>query len=280
MKTTHTHRGTCQTCGRVHAVDNTTRLVAKHGYTVDFGYFNGVCRGGRSEKPAEFDVSLTHKMIIECTESAKDEDKAAFDLRMSVVIPETFERWNKDLRITKRSRWGKEYQTNGAYETLPIVQATTEELERTVETHIFKHERNAKGLRDHAKMLATHVLPRLGWPLYDANPVKPEPPKAVVDVATATVHGAFPTKIARKNALDKLNRNFDLQKGALQDLCLNVPDAERTEAQNEVYYGPMELHQWRPKHSAKALEAFPQAAKIVADIEMLVKTREAIKAAP
>ncbi len=43
-----THNGTCQACGNVQA--NTPNGIAKHGYTVDWGFFNGVCPG--SDRPA------------------------------------------------------------------------------------------------------------------------------------------------------------------------------------------------------------------------------------
>jgi len=42
---THTHKGTCQLCGRIQAVNNKTGEIAKHGYTVDYGFFSGTCRG-------------------------------------------------------------------------------------------------------------------------------------------------------------------------------------------------------------------------------------------
>lgn len=45
IKVTHTHRGHCQFCLRVHALDVGTGLVAKHGYTVSHGYFRGECPG-------------------------------------------------------------------------------------------------------------------------------------------------------------------------------------------------------------------------------------------
>ena len=41
----HSHKGTCQLCGRIHAVNNKTGEIAKHGYTVDYGFFNGTCGG-------------------------------------------------------------------------------------------------------------------------------------------------------------------------------------------------------------------------------------------
>tara|TARA_Y100000816_G_scaffold177373_1_gene128019 strand:- start:625 stop:1464 length:840 start_codon:yes stop_codon:yes gene_type:complete len=63
MKTTHTHRGHCQACGRVHAVDTAKNLLAKHGYTVEFGYFDGVCTGS-DRKPLEVDKSFTEATIV------------------------------------------------------------------------------------------------------------------------------------------------------------------------------------------------------------------------
>ena len=63
MKTTHTHRGHCQACGRVQAVDTANNLLAKHGYTVDFGYFDGVCTGS-DRKPLEVDKSFSEATIV------------------------------------------------------------------------------------------------------------------------------------------------------------------------------------------------------------------------
>lgn len=45
MKDTHTHRGHCQYCLRVIAIDVTTGQLAKHGYTVRGGMFQGQCPG-------------------------------------------------------------------------------------------------------------------------------------------------------------------------------------------------------------------------------------------
>lgn len=45
MKVTHTHRGHCQLCVSVQAIDPESGRIAKHGYTVEFGYFNGTCPG-------------------------------------------------------------------------------------------------------------------------------------------------------------------------------------------------------------------------------------------
>ncbi len=64
----HTHRGTCQACGAVQAVDNSTRLMAKHGYTVDWGFFSGVCSGA-GEQPMEESTVFADATIKRLMES-------------------------------------------------------------------------------------------------------------------------------------------------------------------------------------------------------------------
>lgn len=63
-----THNGTCQACGRVQAVKANGRL-AKHGYTVDFGYFSGTCRGS-DRAPLEIDRSHCDQTIVDLREYA------------------------------------------------------------------------------------------------------------------------------------------------------------------------------------------------------------------
>ena len=60
--TKHTHKGTCQACGRVQAVNNKSGMVAKHGYTVDWGYFSGICQGS-DEAPLEQSTDVTLRII-------------------------------------------------------------------------------------------------------------------------------------------------------------------------------------------------------------------------
>jgi len=62
MKTTHTHKGVCQVCGLVHAVDNKTNLLAKHGYDVQWGFFRGVCMGA-DNLPLQLDRTLVDRTI-------------------------------------------------------------------------------------------------------------------------------------------------------------------------------------------------------------------------
>ena len=51
-------RGNCQICGRVHAYNR--GFVAAHGYTIQHGWFEGVC-AGQNFKPMQLDRSETDK---------------------------------------------------------------------------------------------------------------------------------------------------------------------------------------------------------------------------
>lgn len=61
-----THQGTCQICGKMHKVNNKTGLLATHGYTLEYGFFNGEC-DGRHQKPFEVssDALVKHIASVE-----------------------------------------------------------------------------------------------------------------------------------------------------------------------------------------------------------------------
>lgn len=75
-KHTHTHRGHCQLCASVQAIDMRTGVIAKHGYTVEHGYFQGECPGSgllslhteRSKCDAE--IKRSRETAASCRETA------------------------------------------------------------------------------------------------------------------------------------------------------------------------------------------------------------------
>lgn len=71
-----THNGTCQACGRQQAVNNKTGLLAKHGYTVDYGYFSGTC-GGSDRKPLEAETDFNVATVAAVRHWADDQDSKA-----------------------------------------------------------------------------------------------------------------------------------------------------------------------------------------------------------
>lgn len=59
-----TNRGTCQWCGRVQMLPS--GRLAKHGYTKEWGFFNGICRGS-GELPLEVSCDLVKQSIVWAT---------------------------------------------------------------------------------------------------------------------------------------------------------------------------------------------------------------------
>jgi len=331
MKTTHTHRGTCQACGSIQAVDNNTKLLAKHGYKVIYGAFQYVCNAA-GISPAEHDVSYTRQTIANCIRAAEGHEEDARKLKSGELVPSMFKRWNPKKEKVERTRGGGERKTMGDYDALPIAQATPDERKARIDEAIADAEMNAAGFRGHAQFLNRDVIPRLGQPLYPneeltktaltqglkfshegheyelmrpafsqwgsdrligwyvkrvgaeahrelrwtskeiRNAMNPKP---------VIAKGGYTTKKARKDDLDKLNRVFDKKRDAIQKLCLDARvGGNMTEEQNNIYWGPMQLSHWRPKHGALVVKVFPAAAPLVQDIETLVAERLRIKAAP
>jgi hypothetical protein len=71
-----THNGHCQICGRQQALPN--GRLSKHGYTVDWGYFNGVCTGA-NHAPLEESRELTDNVIVSLREYADEQERRAED---------------------------------------------------------------------------------------------------------------------------------------------------------------------------------------------------------
>jgi len=85
-----THRGTCQVCGRAQAHFKGT--IAKHGYTVDWGFFNGVCQGAEA-LPLEYDKALTESIITQLRVTvAPRAELLAAELAAGTVEPKWFKR--------------------------------------------------------------------------------------------------------------------------------------------------------------------------------------------
>lgn len=69
-----THTGTCQCCGNRQKLPN--GVLSKHGYTVDYGWFNGVCYGA-GELPFEQSKDLIEDFIVKAEERAVELNEKA-----------------------------------------------------------------------------------------------------------------------------------------------------------------------------------------------------------
>jgi hypothetical protein len=181
-KTNHTHRGTCQVCGRVQAIDNTTGVVAKHGYKVSgWGFFKGVC-GGAGCKPAEKDLTVTHDIIAQLEDIADCHDVTAAgygNYRMlSGYAPEiTIEFGATAIRVTHHEVWdanalGKTrrngFVSKGAYVMVAVTDETPWHKVRDAQERAKNIElQGARMARAHISMLRSKVIPRLGKPMFE-----------------------------------------------------------------------------------------------------------------
>jgi hypothetical protein len=279
MKTEHTHRGTCQACGARQAVDNSTSLVAKHGYKVaGFGYFAGVCYGA-DHNPAELDVTLTHRTIANLTDYAAERDRlsALYASRDLMVYRHDVSVWVKDGKV---GRYG---QRSGMYvtRTYPLFGATDSMIEREYNREAEGQASAAERARSHIEFLRKDVLPRLGQPLFavadEVATVKPADGK--VNVRTGHVEGTFRTKAAKKTALEAVGREYEKARRVIMDKILEVSYEDRTPAMRELYdVLPFDLHNYRAKQGAAVIVVYPQMADTVAEMGRLFDLRTSIKA--
>lgn len=289
-KTTHTNRATCQVCGRIQAVDNGSQIVAKHGYVVaGYGFFNGVCPGAHY-LPAEKSLKVTHEIIEMLTKDAARHDarakaygafkrvgsKLVFGANAARLT--TYEVYDASLTVVKKDCYGNTYNSRGGYRTVAITADTSSLIVEDEQNKArVGAEQQANAARAHVSMMKKFIVPRLGKEMYaGAETVKSDRKAA----KAAKVEGLrFPTKVSRKNALEELSRTYRGLIDELQNFFLAIPHAQRTAAQSEVYYAPLDLCNWRPKHAEAALREFPQAVSIVTSINNLATMREDIKAA-
>lgn len=79
-------RGNCQCCGRDQAVLATTGTLAKHGYTVKGGWFQGVC-SGHHHRAMQDDRSVTDRIVAEVRSQVAELRKTAQAYRVGTAHP-------------------------------------------------------------------------------------------------------------------------------------------------------------------------------------------------
>lgn len=155
-----THNGTCQACGRVQAVIPRTGKLAKHGYTVDWGYFDGVCYGS-DELPVEHGTDVLDRTAANLTAQAETADAYTVDTIPAVTYRE-FKGYHgkrqhyETHRFTTEAEWGAFRKTRNVGGTW--ASQCRAEVER------FKSF--AERCRTHVAFLAQLKSNRYGQPLF------------------------------------------------------------------------------------------------------------------
>ena len=163
----HTHTGTCQLCGREHAVNEKTGVIAKHGYTVDYGFFSGTCRGAGCQP-----LQISREDLD--TNIERWEERANLDLAITAAdiakVPVTVLVTNGAFGSYREKRMMDEegYKIaarNDHYNSFPT-------FAEAVETYLtYTIHRRATGLLAHCEDMKVRATAILGTDLF---PVKAE----------------------------------------------------------------------------------------------------------
>jgi hypothetical protein len=272
MKTKGQHRGHCQKCGAIQVVlPNGT--LADHGYTVPNGYFRGICQGSH-ELPLQVSRVITDAIIVELNALAVRNEDYASDLLAGTKVPE---------QAQQLTSWGAREYTYEGSKQVPILKAwntaTQAEQNAQIELEIGQAESDARLFRGHAKSMSDLIALVHGAALIDRD-AEELARKAERTAKTAPIAGAYRTKIEQKRALEGLNNAYSKLARIIKDHYLNAR-VKGGELANEMYYAiPFNLHCWRAKHTALVLDVYPELAKEVEAIEILVTNRNEIKARP
>ena len=152
-----THTGHCQACGRLQAVNPSTGKLAKHGYTVDFGFFNGTCAGS-DHAPLEHDTALNIqivKQLRDWADGVEAEAKGEITAVPVEVRTDTLDRYGRRLRTVKWMERAEFEATQPRYAT----------FDRAVEQRRVILQRQADHARDKSVELANMRAVIHGQPL-------------------------------------------------------------------------------------------------------------------
>lgn len=116
-----THTGTCQACGRRQAVHVKTGMIAKHGYTTTYGFFNGTC-GGSDHLPLELDTAVNVATVAALVKFAAEHDAKANAEMTTVPVKDytdqrdAYGRRKTIVRQIDRAEWDSRRDCYGSFD--------------------------------------------------------------------------------------------------------------------------------------------------------------------
>lgn len=155
--TTATHNGTCQACGRQHAVNPKTGNLAKHGYTVDWGFFNGTCSGS-DRAPLEIAAEHNIEIIVALRARAAELDAEAEGEIAKVPVEYYSDARDDKGRRIKVAKWLDRAE-------FEATRPSYEKFDREVGYLRSRLHNQARNFRSHAADLENLRITRHGQPL-------------------------------------------------------------------------------------------------------------------
>jgi len=153
----HTHRAHCQVCGAQQAVNNETGMLAKHGYTVEHGFFEGECPGSHN-LPIEVDHTMTDNIIDDLSRQAdRIEAQIAVGIKMVTYRYEVIEGGQRVKKMTKLT----EDNIESVFAELGKIYYSRS-WEEQVERYEWTLKRQVTFLRGHCDMMTDMIAKRHG----------------------------------------------------------------------------------------------------------------------
>lgn len=165
----HTHRGTCQVCGSQQAVDNKTGMLAKHGYTVEHGFFEGECPGSHN-LPLEADRTMTDNIIGDLTRQAERIQKRIAEGPKHIAI--TYEVGDRYNRVKKVATVTADTVEQVFAEIGKRFYNAEYQWEELVEREIWKLKKQVIFLIGHCDMMTDLIEKRHGADLYPVERIE------------------------------------------------------------------------------------------------------------
>ena len=166
----HTHRGTCQVCGAQQAVNNETGMMAKHGYTVEHGFFEGECPGSHN-LPLEADRTMTDNIIGDLTRQADRIQKQIDNVIIVVPFHYTVQDgpYSKIRKVVNIMEDTLESTFADLGKRVYSVKAQWDDM---VEQYRWKLKGQVRFLRDHCDMMTGLIDKRHGADLYPVERIE------------------------------------------------------------------------------------------------------------
>lgn len=172
-------RGHCQHCGRLHAANP---MMAKHGYTIPNGWFQGVCSGAEHD-PLEVSRVQLDDLVASLGKWANDAQDEALKLEQKEIDPEGT--WETYSEMGHRKRKLKPYGDMPEWEK-----------NQCRKSRVWNLQSKAKQYRQHAEDLLKLAEAVHGQPLKDVMVDKAAKAINVGDTVKVCGQTVVVTKIA------------------------------------------------------------------------------------
>jgi hypothetical protein len=154
-------RGNCQCCGREQAV--VSGFMSKHGYTVEHGWFQGVCSGNRHQ-PMQFSRLETDRIVFEIRAEIPKLLAKADQYESGAITPE-FVVWRVYSHELRKSVEKK----------IPFAEATFTEQKSAVDQMVWSLRSKARYGQEFADQLESIANAVHGKPLIEVAKKELEP---------------------------------------------------------------------------------------------------------